>query len=40
MWSQEINDFYNEDQNNINMDDEIIAKIFEEISKMKEDILN
>ena len=38
--TQERNDFHNEDQNNINADDEFIAKIFEEISKMKEDILN
>ena len=28
------------DQNNINKDDEFIAKDFEEISKIKEDVLN
>ena len=38
--TQERNDIHNEDQNNINKDDKFIAKNFEEISKMKEDILN
>ena len=38
--TQERNDIHNEDQNNINKDDEFIAKIFEEISKLKEDVLN
>ena len=38
--TQEKNDIHNEDQNNINKDDEFIAKNFEEISKMKEHILN
>ena len=38
--TQERNDIHNEDQKNINKDDEFIAKNFEEISKMKEDILN
>ena len=30
----------NEDQNNVNKDDEFIAKNFKEISKMREDIFN
>ena len=38
--SQERNDIHIEDQNNINKDDECIAKNFEEISKLKEVILN
>ena len=38
--TQERNDIHNEDQKNINKDDEFIVKNFEEISKMKEDILN
>ena len=38
--TQEGNDIHNEDQNNINKDDEFIGKNFEEISKLKEDILN
>ena len=37
--TQERRDIHNEDQNNINKDDEFIAKNFEEISKTKEDIL-
>ena len=36
----EKNDIHNEDQNNINKDDQFIATNFEEISKMKEAILN
>ena len=38
--TQEGNDIHNEDQININKDDEFIAKNFEEISKIKNDILN
>ena len=38
--TQERNDIQNENQNNFTKDDEIIAKNFEEISKMKEDMLN
>ena len=38
--TQERNDIHNEDQNNINKDDEFIAKNFDEISKLKENILN
>ena len=38
--TQERNDIHNEDQNNTNKDDEVIAKKFEEISKMKEDLMN
>ena len=37
--TQERNDIHNEDQNIINKDDEFIAKNFDEISKLKEDIL-
>ena len=38
--TQERNEIHSEDQNNINKDDEFIAKNFEEISKLKEDIHN
>ena len=38
--TQERNDIRNEDQNNIKKEDEFIAKNFEEISKLKGNILN
>ena len=38
--TQERNDIQNEDQNNVNKNDGFIAKNFDEISKMKEDIIN
>ena len=38
--TQERNDIHNEDQNNIKKEDEFIAKNFEEISKLKGNILN
>ena len=38
--TQERNDIHNEDQNNIKKEDEFVAKNFEEISKLKGNILN
>ena len=38
--TQERNDIHNEDQNNIKKKDEFVAKNFEEISKLKGNILN
>ena len=38
--TQERNDIQNEDQNNVNKNDGFIAKSFDEVSKMKEDIIN
>ena len=38
--TQERNDIRNEDQNNIKKENEFIAKNFEEISKLKGNILN
>ena len=40
LYTRKRNDIRNENQNNITKDDEFIAKNFEEISTMKEDILN
>ena len=38
--TQERNDINNEDQNNIKKDDEFIATHVEEVSKLKNDMLN
>ena len=38
--TQERNDIRNEDPNNIKKEDEFVAKNFEEISKLKGNILN
>ena len=38
--TQQRNDICNKHQNNINKNDEFIAKNFEEISKVREDMLN
>ena len=38
--TRQRNGIHNENQNNINYDDEFIAKSIEEVSKMNKDILN